>query len=241
MLEQIFDDETLALLKRDIDPQLVSGRKQNGRNVSYIEGHTAIDQANRIFGYGNWSFNTLSCEMKVILDPLTNEAMGVCYEARVELLVRGAVGPIVEVGSHPVAAWSVDEVVSGRRNDGDDIETRPITLAERISARRTIVDAHENGRKSSVTDGMKRCLRAYGNQFANSLYGKGQIVLLEDLQTRAETLCPGKWEAIKAKVLGGNVPDDRLVPEQCKRISKSLDSLEQKRKLKNAEPAEQSA
>lgn len=40
-------------LAQPLDPQLVSQRKgRSGRKFDYIEGHTAIDQANRIFGFG---------------------------------------------------------------------------------------------------------------------------------------------------------------------------------------------
>ena len=46
--------EALAQL---LDPALVSQRKgRGGRQFSYIEGHTAIDQANQVFGYGGWGY-----------------------------------------------------------------------------------------------------------------------------------------------------------------------------------------
>ncbi|MCY3923227.1 MAG: Rad52/Rad22 family DNA repair protein [Chloroflexi bacterium] len=42
-------------LGQPLDPQLVSQRKgRGGRKFDYIEGHTAIDQANKIFGFGGW-------------------------------------------------------------------------------------------------------------------------------------------------------------------------------------------
>ena len=44
-------------LSQPLDPSLVSERKgRGGRSFSYIEGHTVIDQANRIFGFGGWGF-----------------------------------------------------------------------------------------------------------------------------------------------------------------------------------------
>ena len=40
-------------LGQPLDPSLVSKRKgRAGRTYSYIEGHTAIDEANRVFGFG---------------------------------------------------------------------------------------------------------------------------------------------------------------------------------------------
>ena len=241
MVEQIFDKDTLELLKKDLSPQLVSSRKAGGRSLKYIEGHTAIDQANKIFGPGNWSFETLSCEQSIMLDPLTGEAVGIAYNAVVRLLVRGAVGPVVEVGSHPVAAWSVDEVISGRREAGDDIETRPVTATERIAARRTIVDAHENARKSSVTDAMKRALRTYGSALGNCLYGKGPVVLVEDVQARAELFFPGKWEAVKQKAFKNAIPDNMLTSEHLARLSRLLDAQEKKMQAEQAESDVQEA
>ena len=44
-------------LAKPLDPSLVSQRRgRAGRDYSYIEGHTVIDQANRIFGHGGWGF-----------------------------------------------------------------------------------------------------------------------------------------------------------------------------------------
>ena len=44
-------------LEQPLDPGLVSQRKgRAGRTYSYIEGHTVIAQANRIFGFGGWGF-----------------------------------------------------------------------------------------------------------------------------------------------------------------------------------------
>ena len=45
-------------LAQPLDPQLVSQRKgRGGRKFDYVEGHTAIDQANRIFGFGGWGLS----------------------------------------------------------------------------------------------------------------------------------------------------------------------------------------
>ena len=45
-------------LAKPLDPSLVSQRRgRAGRDYSYIEGHTVIDQANRIFGHGGWGFD----------------------------------------------------------------------------------------------------------------------------------------------------------------------------------------
>ena len=44
-------------LAQPLDSALVSQRRgREGRTYSYIEGHTVIDQANRVFGYGGWGY-----------------------------------------------------------------------------------------------------------------------------------------------------------------------------------------
>ena len=43
----------VSALEQPLDPALVSRRDGRGnRQYDYIEGHTVIDQANRIFGFG---------------------------------------------------------------------------------------------------------------------------------------------------------------------------------------------
>ncbi len=47
----------VSALEQPLDPALVSQRQGRGnRSYDYIEGHTVIDQANRIFGYGGWGY-----------------------------------------------------------------------------------------------------------------------------------------------------------------------------------------
>ena len=48
---------TTQKLGEPLDEGLVSHRKgRGGRTFAYIEGRIAIDQANRIFGYGGWGY-----------------------------------------------------------------------------------------------------------------------------------------------------------------------------------------
>lgn len=178
-----FTQEQIDELKKPLDPRFIGKRKGgSGRTLSYLEGHDAIDQANRIFGYGNWAYRPALVEQVVLIDPLSGEAVGVEYKAIVELTVRGAIAPIGDVGSQPVAAWSVDEQIMQRREanakyNHTAVDTGPFTDAERKNARAVITEAHEQAKKGAVTDALKRCLRAYGNQFGNGLYGDGPVDL----------------------------------------------------------------
>ncbi len=174
---QVFTDEQVAQLNGKLDPRSVKQRKGSGGTVlNYIEGHSAISTANRIFGYGNWSCEPLSCEQVVIYDPASREAIGVTYRARVQLTVRGCAGPVVEVGSQPCAVWNVADVIRKRRaaaaKYGKKHETGEHTDEEISAAQATIVEAHEAAEKGAVTDALKRALRTFGAQFGNDLYDR---------------------------------------------------------------------
>jgi len=221
-MDNVFTDETIKLLDEDLNPLFIHTRKGGGNTtLQYVEGHHAIDQANRIFGYGNWAFKPLSIEQVVILDPCTGEAAGVCYKAKVELTVRGCIAPIVEVGSQPVASWNVKDTVMASRKKGD---TKEIEEWEVTTARRKIAEAHEQAEKSAVTDAMKRALRMFGNQFGNSLYGDGQVDLsvpdLDEIKKQWIITCrikqdqvEARWTKFKAFIAGGPTEDQGLTVE----------------------------
>ena len=130
-------------LSQPLDPELVSQRKgRAGRTFSYIEGHTVIDEANAIFGYGGWGYEVVGdVTLREIenVDAQTGEMKLIrAYSAPVRVTVPGA-PPRTDVGFHAVA------------------EETP--------------DGHETAVKGAVTDGLKRALRSFGDRFGNGLYG----------------------------------------------------------------------
>ena len=130
-------------LAQPLDASLVSQRRGRGnRSVSYLEGRTVIDQANRIFGHGGWGHEVVGEVVLRDLDQVNTQTGEVrrirAYSATVRVTVPGA--PLrTDVGFQPVA----DETVEG----------------------------HETAFKGAVTDALKRALRTFGAQFGNSLYG----------------------------------------------------------------------
>ena len=130
-------------LGQPIDPELVSQRRgRAGRTFSYIEGHTAISEANRVFGFGGWGFElveNVTLRRIETVDTQTGEVKVVnAYTAPVRVTVPGA-PPRTDIGFHAVT----DETADG----------------------------HETALKGAVTDGMKRALRSFGDRFGNGLYG----------------------------------------------------------------------
>ncbi len=132
-------------LAEPLDEGLVSQRKGRGnRSYAYLEGRTAIDQANRVFGHGGWGYELVApVELREgeSVDPRTGEAKPWrAYTATVRVTVPGSPSR-TDVGFQAVA----DETVEG----------------------------HETAHKGVVTNALKRALRSYGDQFGNSLYGDG--------------------------------------------------------------------
>ena len=50
-----------AELSKKLDPAHVQPPKQYGPKGHYIEGWHAIAEANRIFGFGEWSYEVTEC------------------------------------------------------------------------------------------------------------------------------------------------------------------------------------
>lgn len=217
-METVFTTKQIAELDKDLNPLLISERKGGGGStLKHIEGHNAIDQANRIFGYGNWGYRVISCKPINLIDPASGEAIGVTYEAEVELQVKGCI-PVSDVGQQACAVWNVEDVVMSRRKKEND---GPVLPWEKQNAQRTIVDAHEVARKGAVTDAMKRALRTFGSQFANGLYGDGKVpqvdgdALSEDQLKRDWALAynipekeiDARWPKFKVYVLQAVLPE----------------------------------
>ena len=130
-------------LAQPLDPAIVSQRRgRAGRTFSYIKGHTVIDEANIIFGYGGWGYELIG---DVSLREIENVDLetGVvklmrAYSAPVRVTVPGA-PPRTDLGFHAVTEETAD--------------------------------GHETAVKGAVTDGLKRALRSFGHRFGNGLYG----------------------------------------------------------------------
>jgi DNA recombination protein Rad52 len=137
-----------GLLAKPLDALLVSEREsRDGRTFRYIDGTTAINQANRIFGYDGWGtelvgevgFRTLR-----LIEPDTEAPLAVgMYSAVVRVTVRGC-APRSDAGCGFVEADTPE--------------------------------AHEAAYKGAVTDALKRALRFFGDQFGNGLYDRRSFV-----------------------------------------------------------------
>lgn len=141
-----FDAKQVDALGGPLSRDNVKTREQAGRKLSYIEGWVAIREANRIFGFGAWSRQTieLKCvsEHERTIGTQKSPGWGVTYIST----VRVTVGDIIREGSG-----------TGHGIDRDQGQ------------------AHESALKEAETDAMKRALMTFGNPFGLALYDKEQM------------------------------------------------------------------
>lgn len=142
----MFNKNQIEVLNKELDSNRIKTREKGNINLSYIEGFDVIDTANLIFGYGNWSYLISKLE-QVSQEQNHNQNYVVCYKAVVKLIVK-------------------DE------NHTKSIFRQDVGFGSGVA--KALNDAHENAGKESVTDGLKRAMRSFGNQFGNSLYDKSR-------------------------------------------------------------------
>jgi DNA repair and recombination protein RAD52 len=140
----MFEKNQLAILTQELDSNRIKTREKGNINLSYIEGFDVIDTANRVFGFGNWSYSISKLD-QVSQEVNQNQNNVVCYKAVVQILVNNI-------------------------NHSLDVSRQDVGFGTGVS--KGLADAHEGAAKEAVTDAIKRCFRSFGNQFGNSLYDK---------------------------------------------------------------------
>lgn len=130
--------------------------KKRENKYSYIEGWHAIAEANRIFGFGNWSRETvdLKCvsEREREIGKARDPGWGVTYIAKVRVTVTGEDGR---------------QAVREGAGSGHGID-------------RDLGQAHESALKEAETDAMKRAFMTFGNPFGLALYDKEQSNVISE-------------------------------------------------------------
>lgn len=141
-------EEVITKLAAPLDPTRVKKREGGGgRSLSYLEGHDVIRTANVVFGPGEWSY------LVETLDCLGEEPVIKTYNGQTREGFRVAYRAIVEVRVGDVAFSDV--------GFGDAMEYTGSKLTP-----------HELASKEAVTDGLKRALKNFGDQFGLVLYDK---------------------------------------------------------------------
>ena len=140
----MFNDNQIKSLENELDSSRIKTREKGNINLSYLEGFDVIETANKIFGYGNWSY-TISKLEQVSQEQNQNQNFVICYKAIINVIIH-----------------DIQHLKQITRED--------VGIGTGIA--KTLADAHEGASKEAVTDALKRALRTLGNQFGLSLYDK---------------------------------------------------------------------
>jgi len=151
----MFTDKQIQVLKYDIEPNRIKSRSKGNITLAYVEAFDLIEVANRIFGYGNWSYGVISLE-QVSQETNSNQNVVICYKSIVKLTV-----------------YSLDHKKHISKEDA----------GVGTGVAKMLADAHEGAVKEAVTDALKRAMRSFGNQFGNSLYNKNRNHQVEQKQS----------------------------------------------------------
>ena len=149
----IFTPEQNAVLLRDLRPGRVAKRRMGGKDLSYMEAYEIRAHLIRMFGFGGFDIETLSCD---------------------EVYQRD-----VTVGADKKPGWEVAYKAHVRLRIRGQFDDRGCTYAEVAIGSATgsvgLGDLHDNAAKSAVSDAMKRCAINLGTQFGLSLYESGRL------------------------------------------------------------------
>lgn len=135
-----FTDKQIACLQAKLNPAHVERRQ----GLDYIEAWRTIDEANRIFGFGEWSRETVLIQQLGEPYKNGNGNIVVNYMAKVRItIISEGHGTVIREGSG---------FGSGINSD--------------------LGQAHEGAIKEAESDAMKRALMTFGYQFGLALYDK---------------------------------------------------------------------
>lgn len=165
----------VKLLNEPLPEEAIKQREGGGgRMLDYLEGWWVKKNANRIFGVGNWDYTPVFDQMKHIpLPPTASGKTTGLYTVPVNLTVR-----IVK------SSTEVETVV---RSD--------IGVTQYYGEL-----SKEMAIKGCVTDGLKRCLSSFGEQFGLGLYDKGNgVPETAEVATPTRRTAPTSQEALIEK------------------------------------------
>lgn len=156
--------ELVKELDEKIPREVISRREGGGgRKLDYLEGHYIIDRLNKVFGHGNWSYDSNKTSEKEgsYRDKYGKDIFWYSCTYRILLVVEypgGKTQSLVDVGY----------------GDGQD-KTHPGKCLELAQ-------------KEAVTDGLKRCAKNLGMSFGLALYDKTQENVAEPVNNQTGML-----------------------------------------------------
>lgn len=186
-------------LNKKLDSQYISTRTGGGnRSLSYIEGHHAIREANRIFGHLNW-------------DRATKD-LTIVQSEQIEKTSNGKT----------TTNWYVSytaTVVVNVKAEGGYVRRTGIGFGQGID--RDLGQAHESAIKEAETDAMKRALMTFGDPFGLALYDKKQTNVGTTDEIEASSVGVTVDKSIE-KAFYNKVKAEGVSPSKALEIAKEL-------------------
>ena len=164
---ELFTAQQREALSAPLDRNQVKTRQQAGQKLSYVEGWYCIDKANQIFGFDQWTRETV--ELRCV------------YEREVEKNKRDSGSTYTQFQVSYVARVRI-AVADGVIREG--------TGAGHGQDNTSFGGAHESACKEAETDAMKRALMTFGYPFGLALYDKEQVHVADEAQIKRERLQP---------------------------------------------------
>lgn len=139
----MFSEAQTTQLLHAINPRRVLA---DGKGHSHVSQQDILAHLIRVFGFGNFDIDVLSCEPVFEAERDNKGRYDVCYRAMVRLTVRDEHGASCHYENGSTAT----------------------------AQNQTRGDAHDLAYKSAISLSVKRAAIALGDQFGLSLYNKGQ-------------------------------------------------------------------
>lgn len=145
----MFSKEQIEILNEELNSNRIKTREKGNINLSYIEGFDVIDTANKVFGFGNWSYSISKLD-QVSQEVNQNQNNVVCYKAVVQIQIHN--------------------------NDHSQTVSRQ-DVGFGTGVAKSLADAHEGAAKEAVTDAInayngefEQCFQKYLNTFCKNIF-----------------------------------------------------------------------
>ncbi|OQS55550.1 RAD52 [Ecytonucleospora hepatopenaei] len=143
-----------SLLNKYLSREFIATRSNGSSQFTYLEGHVAINLANKIFGFDGWSTKVKKIK-KEFMDSKSDGKFSVGFSCICKVIVY-------VIDNNKTVKISKEDVGFGS--------------CENMKNK---LNAIENARKEAVTDSIKRCLRQFGTALGNCCYDKKYNIFLK--------------------------------------------------------------
>ena len=195
-LNNFFTGDILGKLEESLADEDVKHRDGGGgEKLAYLPGHHVIAEANRIFGYGNWS-----TEIQILKQVDKTE-----YEK-----------PPYKAGDNPKPMVSISylcQLTLSVRSMSETVSHEDTGFGNGIAGNTAygIASCIELASKEAVTDALKRCLRYYGNKFGLTLYDTAaHVPKLSEIEA-AKTVPPGRLKELRDLYPARDIDDEWVI------------------------------